>query len=267
MKKIGNIDISFRDYVAGIYYYNVNITVGDQCRSVILPRYDTFLGWIEVFGLPPQNEWVVLDTMNHFTKSAVLTIDNKEIDESIKYVPSENTHTIQTTRRYKDVEEISTWTQDYSNAPESILSKIVFVHSEGEYQSDWETAVLSNKESLTSAELSFVAEIENKYGIPDVLIKKTFTSSGVLPPLYYEMFPIQELINLNQSSGSVIELGYLKKESSHKIDNLHGDWYKKFNFGEKEFYINESKYTSCDYKTSSGVERIKDTYRKELFTA
>jgi len=265
MKKIGNIDISFKNYLDGIYYYNLDVQIGDVHRTVTLPRYDTFLGWIEVFGLSPQNEWVVLGNMEDFKKKSTLMIDGRKIEESAEYVSGENTHTIRTVRTMGDVEEKSVWKQNYENAPDSILSEILFDHSDGKYKTEWITSVLPEKVTLTTEESSFVAGIEAKHGVPDLLIKKTFKSSGTLPPIYYFMFPVQELLNLSEASGSVIEIGYLNKNSPHKIDNVHGNWYKRFDFEDKKFYIEETNYTSSDQTTQKGVERIKDTYRKELF--
>lgn len=265
MKQLGSIDISFKNYADGIYYYDVLIQIGENKRVVILPRYDAFLGWIEVFGLPPQNEWCVLDDFDDFSKEAILVIDSKEIKESVRYIAGDNTHTIQTDRQIGNVIEKSTWQQDYRNAPDSMTSEVIFEHVDGKYETKWGTKILTENSSLTSAEQLFVANRESVCGKPDLLIKKTFSTSGVLPSIYYSLFPIEGLIDLKQTSGSVVEMGYLRNDSPHKVDRVHGDWYKRFDFGDKVFYVNETNYSSCDQETDQGTERIKDTYRKELF--
>ncbi|HMO77880.1 MAG TPA: hypothetical protein PKA42_00045 [Candidatus Paceibacterota bacterium] len=122
MHKLGNLDISFKEYRDGVYYYDIELKFGNKITSIVLPRYHTFLGWIEVFGLPPQNEWVILDNLNDFEKTGVIKVDDKEILESIKYTSGKNSHTIKTTRELDGKKEMTVWKQDYENAPMKILS-------------------------------------------------------------------------------------------------------------------------------------------------
>ncbi|HMO77881.1 MAG TPA: hypothetical protein PKA42_00050 [Candidatus Paceibacterota bacterium] len=75
-----------------------------------------------------------------------------------------------------------------------------------------------------------------------------------------------DLVNLTEAVGSIIEIGYLRNSSKHKVDRVHGDWYKRFDFGNKHLYINETNYTSQAIKTENGKKQIKSTYRKELFS-
>lgn len=267
MKRIGVIDISFRNYENGIFYYDLSVQIQNKKRNVVLPRYNIFLGWIEIFGLPPQNEWVVISDIDDFTKTGDLVIDGRNVKESVTYTADKASfkHTIETVRETNKDKETHTWTQNYKNAPESITSEGLFKHKEGAYSSHWTTCILKAGEELPHADLAFVENCKSKHGAPSLLIKKEFTASGVLPPLYYSLFPVDELLDLTEISGSVIEIGYLKKDSTYEIDRAHGDWYKKFDFGEQQLYVFESNYTSCDLKTEAGVKRIKDTYRKELF--
>ncbi len=266
MKKIGNLDISFKEYKDNVYYYDVKLEINGKQVSIVLPRYHTFLGWVEVFGLPPQNEWVVLDTLTDFEKNGFLKIGDNEVKETVKYTTGKNSHTIQTTRKLDSEKEFCIWNQSYSNAPEEILSDISFQHNNGEYKTTWKTEILKNDTNLSNAEQNFVSDVKNKHGQYDVLIRKTFTASGSIPSIYYSLFPIQDLLDLTNISGSVIEIGYLNKNSQHKVDNVHGDWCKRFDFGSKRLYINETNYSSCEIETDKGVEQIKNTYKKELFS-
>lgn len=263
MKKIGNLEISFKEYKDGVYYYDVELKIGEKVVSIVLPRYHTFLGWIEVFGLPPQNEWCVLDNLGDFENSGVLKINGSEVLESIKYTPGKNTHTIQTTREHNNKKEVCVWKQDYTEAPKKISSETNF---DNNYKANWETEILADKTLLTESEMKFVSDIIERHGEPDVLARKTLKASGEIPPLYYMIFPIEEFLDTTNLSGSVIELGYLYKDSEHEIDNVHGDWYKQFDFGNQRLYVNETNYSSCEINTGEKTERIKNTYRKELFS-
>lgn len=267
MKKLGVIDISFKELQDGIYYYDVSVTIGPETRTVVLPRYDVFLGWIEIFGLPPQNEWVILSDLSDFTKSATLTVDGVTILETIHYKKDiqGKTHRLDTIRSCGDTTETCAWTQDYTNAPHRILNHTTFNHPGGSYDATWETAVLNDTSTLTEAELDFYQKITAERSAPDVIIKKTFTAKGVPPPLYYNLFPIHEIVDLTEISGSLVELGYLKKNSPHTVDQVHGDWFKRFDNGEQVLYITESNYSSCPIMVNGKILHIKDTYHKELF--
>lgn len=267
MKKLGTIDISFKELKDDIYYYNLSVTVGAETKKITLPRYDVFLGWIEIFGLPPQNEWVVLADLADFTKSATLTIGGVDISETVVYkkdTVSKN-HQIKTTRTGNGREEICSWTQDYTEAPHNIISKIIFEHAEGIYTANWKTAVLDDASSLTPDEVAFYQKTIALRGVPDLIIKKTFAAHGSIPPLYYSLFPITEIVNLSDTTGSLLELGYLKKDSEHRVDQVHGDWFKRFDNGEQVLRIIESNYSSCTVEVAGVNTCIKDTYRKELY--
>ena len=263
MQKIGVLDIAFKTYEADVYYYDVTVQVNGHTVSIVLPRYHAFLGWIEIFGLPPQNEWVVLDDLPAFHKQGVLEVDGQAITESVTYTPGAQSHTIETIRRQGDVEGVCVWKQDYSRAPESILSEVTFHFPDGSYQATWETEILAADE-LPATDQAFVSKIREAHGMYDVVIRKKFQAAGTPPPLYYSLFPIRDLVDLTQATGSIIEVGYTHTDSPHKIDRVHGAWYKKFDLGAATFYINETNYTSCQIETERGPEQIKNTYRKEL---
>lgn len=267
MKKLGTIDISFKELRDGVYYYNLSIIAGSLNRTAILPRYDAFLGWIEIFGLPPQNEWVILRDLPDFTKSATLTVDGVDILETVKYErdAARKTHRLDTTRTSGEIKETCTWTQDYTDAPHNIQSRTTFDHPQGTYTASWQTAVLNDTSTLTPVELAFYQKVVVERGTPDIIIKKTFNAKGIPPPLYYSLLPVTEIIDLADSTGSLIELGYLKKDSPHKVDQVHGDWFKRFDIGEQIFHIIESNYSSCPVEVDGVETQVKNTYRKGLY--
>lgn len=267
MKKRGTIDISFNRYQDGVYYYEVNVTIDDRTIEILLPRHHTFLGWIEIFGLPPQQEWVVLEDLPDFTKTGALRIDGNEGTESLRYTHNKDRslHSLEIIRRLGRQEEVVVWQQDYQNAPEVITNTSQFTSEKGVYTSEWQTKVIDMPETLVKTERDFYDQVVITSGVPDILIQKTFVGHGIVPELYYQMFPLANIIDVRDVTGSVCELGYLQKDSQHKVDRVHGDWHKLFTINDRQFVVKESNYSSRTIGTEAGEERIKDTYRKELF--
>lgn len=265
MRKIGQIDINFRNYDKGIFYYDVHVSIQGKTRTIILPRYDVFLGWIEVFGFPPQHEWVVLDDIGNIEKHAQLTIDSVEYEERMVLESGANSHTIQLIRSLGDNSEECIWSQDFSSPTNGLLNNTEFKHQKGEYDIDCVTFLDPDVQNFTSREQVFYDEIIRKYKKPDLVVRKQFSALGVLPEIYYLLFPIADVIDLSNVTGTVLELGYLQTDSQFRIDQVHGSWYKIFSINEQVFHIIETNYTSCDCQTETGIIRIKDTYRKELF--
>lgn len=268
MKQIGIIGISFREYRDGIFYYNLDIEIQNKKKNIILPRYDIFLGWIEIFGLPPQNEWVVLRDIENFKKSAVLTVDDEDYNETVTYTHDRDKKKciLETERSSGEMSEQCVWSQTYKNAPHEILNQTSFRHSGGVYTTKWTTSVLGNTELLSKNEVSFVTSHIEDRGKPDVLIKKKLSAAGLIPPLYYTLFPVEGLLRLDKVEGTMVEVGYLNKKSEFEIDTVHGDWFKRFDAGGHVLYIIESMYSSCDVAVDNKIVRIKNTYRKELFS-
>ncbi len=267
MRKIGIIDISFKEYLEGVYYYNLDIDIQGIKKHISLPRYHTFLGWIEVFGLPPQNEWVALKAFDNFTKTGTIVIDGENISEKVTYGYDSvsGVRTVETLREAMGLSEHSVWKQYRTDAVGHTKSEVSFTHSHGEYFVHVDTAVCAGSTVLFKEQQVFVDVCKQERGAPDLVLLKKFSVQGVPPPLYYRIFPPIEMIDLGHGQGSLLEVGYFRKNSTYEVDHVHGDWYKRFDDGKNILKIVESNYTSCDVEIGGKVERIKNTYRKELF--
>ncbi|MEM9337072.1 MAG: hypothetical protein AAGA35_04425 [Patescibacteria group bacterium] len=267
MKKVGDIAIRFKEYKDGIYYSDVQVDILGQQKNICLPRYHQFLGWIEIFGLPPQQEWVVLDTLPNFSKAAELFIDGEKFTETMEYEHQleKKQHHITLTRTNGSTQEEATWIQNYQEAPDNIQSTVTFEGADGNYITSWTTNVISDETTLTNTETNFLNRFSSNSRKPDVLIRKDFTAEGVVPDLYYQLFPIDNMLSLEQIDGSIFEVGFLQKDSKHKIDTLHGDWFKLFSAHGKTFEIHEHGYSSKEIEVEGERKIVKDTYRKELF--
>ena len=264
LEKVGELNISYAGYVGGIFYYDLVIELYDEMRRIRLPRYDVMMGWIEIFGLPPQFEWVILGDILPFKKSAALSIDSRLYKETVSYTPDPAAlkHII-TVERTGEREEAVRFVEDYSKAPKEIVSSTTFTHPGGQYKCEVTKSPVALSELKGETE-KFVRTCVKNHGLPDQVWFKHFESGGKLPPIYYHrFFPLIPGLDLNDCAGSVIEVGYLAGESG--VDGVHGDWYKRLEVNDKVFYIKESGYTSTEVETEDGLMRIKDTYKKELF--
>ena len=267
---LAKLDLRFKEIRNGIQYYQVDLDIQGKKREIIMPRYHTFLGWIEVFGLPPQHEWCVLKAIKPFEKQAMLMIEGRSIDESVKFNtdPVSKLHSIVVSRKVGEQTETFHWFEDYSRAPGEIIDHGTFSHQNGIYTYAAKKRGFQWSEDLTlpdAKQQEFLRKIVAEHGAPDAVWLKTFEAKGSLPSLFYQMFPITNLVDLSKVSGWVCELGYMNKEGD-EVDKVHGDWYKLLKLNDKFFFIKEGNYTSCEAEIKGKPTRIKNTYSKELHT-
>jgi hypothetical protein len=237
-----------------------------------MPRHHTNLGWIELFGLPPQNEWAVVDPVadgiEPFQSEAKVTIDGSEYREQLTFH-----HGLNGLLRYIGLErsgnersEAFHYTEDARNAPSLIHGQGSFIHSDGEYHYCVIKQVgdTADKVDASDEQRQFIDDCMQQHGQPSVMIRKTFSAGGKLPPIYASMLPAHELLDLGAVEGSVLEVGYLYTAGS-ALARAHGDWYKLYRANEQCFYITEGDFTSRTVETPDGTQEVKDTYRKDLY--
>lgn len=270
MKQIGQIDFAFDQFVDGIYYYDIVIRVGDTTKRIKLPRYHVLVGWIEIFGLLPQHEWVILADVPAFSKSATLEVEDLSVAEHVQYTPDPTaaTHHIVTTRETADEKEVCDWQQQYDTPATGLRNSCTFSHSQGDYEVRWLTEIATNcttPYTLDQRESSFIQETIQAHGTPNIIIRKPFFGKGQTPPIYYTIFPISGLIDLANCHGSMLEIGYLHTDGEHPVDQTHGEWYKLLTVNDQTFCIVESNFSSREVTIDGKPEYIKDTYRKTLY--
>jgi len=264
MKQIGTMDIIFDEYKDGIYYFDLIVEVAGVTRHTKLPRYHAMVGWVEVFGLPPQHEWVILEDVVPFSKEASLIVDGHTYTETFAYTSNkeDKTHTIVTERSDATSHEKLIWVESYKGAPQVIQHTMTFEHGAGTYICNAEKSLVT-KAQLTDEALDFVTKTFSEHGQTEHVWKKSFSAQGVLPEIYYGLFPAIEGIDLSNIQGSVVEVGYMAGERG--TDGVHGDWYKRFQLGDQVLYIVEEGYTSQIIETDNGPKNIKSTYHKKLY--
>lgn len=263
----GLLEMSFRAKKNDIFYYDVLIHFGKKKVKFILPRYQPMVGWIEVFGLPPQNEWVFLDNERKAwqkTASFDFEINDKKfkMKEMLEVFPdiANKRRSLELTRTMSKETESQSYQEDWSemDAKNTITKRSVFRHSEGHYFID-ETVIFNPPiETLSSEQKNFVATIKKEHGDPSLGIwLKRSTMSGKYPPMYSKLFPFWGKDILEAKYVESIELGY-------EVAQAHGDWYKLFEIAGKTFEIMEDNYTEREELYKNKKTKIKNTYRKRI---
>ncbi len=270
MEKIkwdGVLDITFKNKKGDIFYYDVSISFGKKKVKFTLPRYHPMVGWIEIFGLPPQNEWVFLDnerTQWQKTTPFYFQVNDKKfkMKETLQVFPDlvNNRRSLELVRTMDGKIETQWYEEDWSKmATENRMAKrSVFKHSGGHYFVDEEMFLNPSVEKLNSKQKSFVENIKNKHGNPSLGIwLKRSKMSGPYPPMYSQLFPFWNKDILSAKYVESIELGY-------EISQAHGDWYKIFEIAGKVYEIEEDNYSEKNELCGGKTVSIKNTYRKKI---
>lgn len=263
----GILDITFKNKKGDIFYYDVSIHFGKKKVKFTLPRYHPMVGWIEVFGLPPQNEWVFLgNEKKSWRKTApfYFQVNDKKfkMKEVLEVFPDfiNNRRSLELTRIIGKEVETQWYEEDWSKmATENKMTKrSVFKHSGGHYFVDEEIFFNPSIEILNPKQKSFVESTKKKHGNPSMGIwLKRSKMSGSYPPMYSQLFPFWNKNILSAKYVESIELGY-------EIAQAHGDWYKIFEIAGKVYEIEEDNYSEREETYKSKKVSIKNTYRKKI---
>jgi len=258
----GMIDMRFKRRSKDCLYYDVVVSSGRKRVEIELPRYHPMIGGIEVFGLPPQNEWVVLTPhKNPFVGKGVIKVKNDKkiakIKERIEIVTNEEDawRFVERDWHLGKKFERQLYFEDWSQmkAAGCNQKRWVFVHSNGMYV----VSVLGHMNPalklLTKKQKEFLEKIKAERGKPTDTWLKQVNTNGTPPPLYKQLFPFWK--TQLENVGSVFEIGYEKELS-------HGDWYKFFDFGKQCYEVQEDNWTSKSIQWKGKSTKIKNTYRK-----
>jgi hypothetical protein len=261
----GVIDMRFHGQEKDVFYYDVDIRWGTKQIQFLLPRYAPMVGWIEVFGLPPQNEWVVLDQVaNTFTEAGTIEVKAEEGNFKIEEKLTISTDTslkwrfIQCERATGNLFERQLYIEDWSAfaAKKHIRKYSVFVHSRGLYRVTIDAYLKLDSRHLSKGQKDFLEKVKKEHGQPTYLWLKRFSAEGESLPIYNKLFPFWGS-GLPSEKGSSLEIGYEKELS-------HGDWYKLLKIGSDRYEIKEGSWSSRAAIWRGERVKIKNTYRKTI---
>lgn len=266
MKPLGEIYKSFDRQEGRVSYYKTVVSWNGKKKTLELPRHDPALGWIEIFGFPPQHEWVVLNSFEPFKSKATLKIDGKSIEETMSYIPrtDKKEHYIKVERKNGTEKEIFEWTENYSENPK-IIDTGIFTHKKGKYSYKTEKNILNpkNLSTLSAVEIKYYEDKKKELGEPSLIITKDCVASGAPPPIFSEMFFVNKS-DVVDCRVRLLELGYLGKEESD-LEKAHGDWYKLVDFNSDLFEIQEKCGAFRKEIVDGKPIQIKDSYTKTIY--
>lgn len=263
----GCLNLRFSHQEKDTFFYDAKIDYKGKKTKFLLPRYSPMMGWIEIFGLPPQNEWVILDDLGrHWQKeSEIILYENEKeikINEKIEVFNNykDSWRIIKLDRKVGDLFENQICLEDWSainKAEKCIKKRMVFHHFGGVYYATVEAIKNPEEKLLTSAQCAFLNQVKKERGNPTLGVwLKKFSCHGDPLPIYSKLFPFWEDA-WNNTEGSLLEIGYEK-------EMMHGDWFKLFEARDRRFEIQEGGWTSREVEWQGKKIRIKNTYEKKI---
>lgn len=266
MDPLGKIKISFDRQCGLVAYYKMVVSWKGEEKVLELPRHHQSLGWIEIFGFPPQNEWVVLGSFEPFESKAILKINGNNIEEIVSYMmrTGKREHYIKVERKNDAEKEVFEWTENFSEAPK-IVNTGIFKHSRGEYSYTCDKNILDsqNLSTLTRNEIKYFEDKRKELGKPSLIITKDCKAGGAVPPIFNWMFFIKES-DVIDCRVRTLEIGYLRGKGSN-LERAHGDWYKLIDLNGKLFEIQEKCGVFREEIINGKPAQIKDTYAKVIY--
>lgn len=278
--KLGKLTLDLADSQPGenTLQYRVKSS-GEMETEFDLPRYDVFLGWIEVFGIPPYNEWVLLNEFDEVEKSFSGEINGEGYSESLS-IEDRGPAGIQINlhRETADSEE-EHQIRELNYSPVSTsgsMSLFEVDHSSGEYNARLTRQIEQGKgeiedlrEELTGEEAEYLDEIIDAEGEPSIIVLKEAEVEGSTPPVYQKMFPFWNTTEFKESEIRALEVGYMNYgDNETDVDKLHGRWYKLFSFDDFDYdhlEIREGDWKSTRAELDGETIRTKDHYEKHLY--
>lgn len=277
-EKIAEISIDLEESRNNVMQYRVRST-GEKETEFELPRYDIFLGWIEIFGIPPFNEWVVLDRFDKLEKNFSGMVNGRKYSESITVEDHGVTGTvIELERESGDAwERHHVREMDYVKASTSGGVALFEVdHSRGEYSARLVRTIAQEsqdieelREKLGERERKYLDRVTEENGEPSIVVLKEATVDGTTPPVYRRFFPFWEKKEFDESEVRSLEIGYMDRgDNETGIDELHGGWYKLFSledFDHSHLEIREGNWKSTDVEFEGEEQTTKQHYEKHLY--
>lgn len=204
-----------------------------------------------------------------FAAQGQLQIDGETYEESLDFYTNRETktHFISLCRGNEHQKEELFFAENWGRVPEFVHKQGLFAHNNGEYHYSEENHVYPDVRIAGEGmeQRQFIQEQRDKNGEPTVVITRSFTTGGDLPPIYYRMFPLHEVIELSQANGWACEVGYLNSDAADGIERQFGGWQKLFKINKEFFLVEEFGHSSRDVEIEGQTHRVRDTYSTRLY--
>jgi hypothetical protein len=221
-------------------------------RELEIPRYAPWTGWIEIFFLHPQEEWVELTGLRKFKGRLEGNANGLAFDETIEISRDarKGVLEIRVDRSFQDGRfERGVYLESWGPVTKSVwYSK----HDTGHLATHFTKYLV---ERVPRAYKGFVeaASQRARHFREFQLWVKEFQSFGGLPSWKSELAPLSV-----SSSGSSIEAGFLYIKG-------HGDWFKYFEYDGTKLLIIEEGFEWAKYRFRGKNVFGKKRYHLYLF--
>jgi len=276
-RKIGHlsIDLDPGSSTEDFMVYRVEAEVKGEKVSFELPRYDTHLGWIETFGVPPFNQWALLKDFDYLNKHFSGQLNGTQYSESVEVEEKGvSGHRINLQRTSGSDEEYYNTRITDTPGENGKISLTECISSKGVYtatirEKSYENIKPRGIPGLTDYERNYIENIVEREGDPDVMTLKQAKIDGPIPAIYRKLFPFWETEEFDEKPLRAVEIGYLDRgDNEEDVDQKHGDWFKLFSFKgfDHQFLeIREGNWTSTEIELDGEEVTTKQHYEKKLY--
>lgn len=241
-----------------------------------MPRHNPSADWVEVFGLPPFNEFSGIpelkNTGNSFSSKKV------DISEDFK-VEDKGIHgkAINLKRSLGDLEENYDIKEMITPSNHRSLGIFDITHSNGETKMLIERNIVHTRPDiywlkdsrLSKLQKSYLEDVIREEGLPDIVISKNCLVDGTTPAAYEKMFPFWEKKNYEDEKTQLLEIGYLDYgKNENDLDDVHGRWYKLFSFDDFDhpyLEVREGNWESTEVEIDGEKQNTLKHYEKYIY--
>lgn len=276
-RKLGEltIDLDKNSSSEDTMVYHVEAEVKGQKQVFQLPRYDTHLGWIETFGVPPFNQWVILRDFEYMNKNFSGSLGDKKYSESIE-IEEKGVSGYRVNLQRTSGNEEEYYNTRITNIPgeKGRISLTECISSKGVYtdtihEKSYRHTGPKGIPGLIDYEREYLDKIVEEEGDPDVIKIKQAEIDGPIPAIYRTLFPFWETEKFDEKPLRAIEIGYLDRgDNSEDIDKKHGDWFKLFSFKGFDYSfleIREGGWKSTGIEFEGEEVTTKQHYEKKMY--
>lgn len=276
-RKIGHLsmDLDPGSSTDDVMVYRVEAEVKGEEVSFEIPRYDTHLGWIKAFGVPPFNQWVLLRDFDYLNKNFSGDLGDTQYSESVEVEEKGvSGYRINLQRTSGSDEEYYNTRITETPGENGKISLTECISSKGVYtatikEKSYENVKPRGIPGLTDYERNYIEDIVEREGDPDVMNLKQAKIDGPIPAIYRKLFPFWETEEFDEKPLRAVEIGYLDRgDNDEDVDQKQGDWFKLFSFkgfDHRFLEIREGNWTSTEIELDGEEVTAKQHYEKKLY--
>lgn len=273
--RLGSLKINYAGKSnQGVPLKKIDCSVNGESSVKVLPRYSTADN-IDLFGLPPFNEWAIgKENIENTSKE----FSDGQIEEEFRsktFLPS--TAEIKLKRKINSLKE--TYSLIETGIPERKAVAVLFdiKSSNGDCRITMEKDINSSRaeinklrDRLNKTENKYLTSVRREERKPDLVLLKTMRINGEAPAAKMEMYPFWEKTSYDNELIRCLEIGYLDYgDNETKLDQNNGKWFKLMSFEDfdhPQLEIREGNWKSKKIQQDGRKIRTLKNYEKYLYS-